>query len=311
MRVLQKKLPGLIILCGILLLPHWAPAQNPDLVSDDLKFTKALVEKSVLIAEVTFTIGQDQTDQYRYERHPDLEEIIRQDQAYARANGRDWVKLEGAGKMGDAVDSHTSDELNTLARIAKSPFTIPDSPDAAQGGIVWKLVSQAARGDYESFTYELTPKTPAPDGVNPKYTFLKYKDSADGNLLLTTYQTVVKSADKLVPVEIRFKYEAQKTAASEMWITGEVFSRNDVLFFRVDTPVKGNPLGNVLLLRATKETANSLFPMYMEAAEQHKKLRLYGKLAPFSGTLPGNTDPLPNVQFVTSKLHLPADPDGL
>jgi len=308
MDVIQKKPQWLIILCGVLLLSHRVLAQNPDLAPDDLKFTGTVTEKSVLVAEVSLNVAQDQYDRYRYERHPDLEKIFRTDQAYVRLNGKDWVKLDAAGQMGGTVDPHTIEQLNTLADIASSPFAVPDE---TQVGVVWKLINQAAKGDYELFTYELASLNPAPDHVNPRYTFIKNKDGKDGNLLLSSYQTAVKSADNLIPVEIRFKYEETGKTGSEMWITGEVFGRNNTLFFRADRPVQGNPLGNVLLLRATKESAASLFPMYMEAAEQHKKLRLYGKLLPFSGPLPGNTEPLPNVQFVTWKLHLPGDPDGL
>ena len=83
---------------------------------------------------------------------------------------------------------------------------------------------------------------------------------------------------------------ADKTSPREGWITGEVFVRNGVLFFRTDQPVQGNTKGNVVLLGATKQAAATLLPAYMRAAEKHLKLRLYGSLLPFSGSMPGYSE---------------------
>lgn len=96
-----------------------------------------------------------------------------------------------------------------------------------------------------------------------------------------------------------------------VWITGEVFTKDDVLLFRLDKPVKGNPLKDVVFLGATTQCADTFLPMYMKAAEKHMTLRLYGWLLPCNEKIPGKNIPLPNVQFITWKIHLPGDPDVL
>ena len=96
-----------------------------------------------------------------------------------------------------------------------------------------------------------------------------------------------------------------------VWITGEVFTENDYLLFRADKPVRDNTGGSVVLLGATKATANVLLPCYVKAAERHMTLRLYGVLMPDSDASSDTTKRLPNVQFITWKMHLPSDPDDL
>ncbi len=94
----------------------------------------------------------------------------------------------------------------------------------------------------------------------------------------------------------------------EVWITGEVFEQNHHLMFRCDKAVQGNVTGQVVYLGATRQTANVLLPMYTMAAEQHKKLRLYGLLVPMDEK-PKKKEP--SVQFITWKVHLPNEPDEL
>jgi len=67
---------------------------------------------------------------------------------------------------------------------------------------------------------------------------------------------------------------APDTTRYEVWITGEVFNRGDLMLFRADKPVQGNSEGNVILLGSTTQTAKVLLPAYMKAAEKHMTLRL-------------------------------------
>ena len=94
----------------------------------------------------------------------------------------------------------------------------------------------------------------------------------------------------------------------EVWINGDVFIKNDTLMFRADKAVQGNTTSNVVLLGATKDAAKVLLPFYVQAAEKHLKLRLYGVLLPAGGKPAKGT---PSVQFITWKTHLPGDPDEL
>ena len=53
-----------------------------------------------------------------------------------------------------------------------------------------------------------------------------------------------------------------------------------------------------------------MLPMYMKAAEQHTKLRLYGVLVPVDPKMKKSKN-APSVQFITWKAHLPNEPDEL
>jgi hypothetical protein len=96
-----------------------------------------------------------------------------------------------------------------------------------------------------------------------------------------------------------------------VWITGDVYLEGKVVLFRADKAVQGNSTGNVVLLGATKQTINVLGPLYVKAAQQHMKLRLYGVLVPTSDATSAKASTTPSVQFITWKLHLPSDPDAL
>ena len=61
----------------------------------------------------------------------------------------------------------------------------------------------------------------------------------------------------------------------------------------------------------TTKAAVGLLPIYTHAAETHKKFRLFGALLPYSDTIKSHPGPLPTVQFITWKMHLPGDPDVL
>ena len=95
-----------------------------------------------------------------------------------------------------------------------------------------------------------------------------------------------------------------------LWITGDPFIEDSVLFFRTDRPVQNNPAGNVVLLGAPKPNINML-QILMRAAEKHLKVRLFGELSSFSGKVPGKHNSVPSIQFITWKIHMPDDPDEL
>lgn len=120
-------------------------------------------------------------------------------------------------------------------------------------------------------------------------------------LVLLAGPTPAQAADK-----------EQKLPPQELWITGDVFSAHDILFFRADKPVQGNSTGRVVLLGTSKQDAQSILPLLMKAAEKKMTLRLYGYLQPNKGGFPGYKGPkLPDVAFIVWKLHMPDDPDVL
>ncbi len=202
-----------------------------------------------------------------------------------------------------------------MASVPDTPFATPRIRDEKQGGIVWKFIERTKGKGVEYFTYERTREHPHPDGVYPRCTFAKQPNDTDGKLLLAEQRSQMRQEDKLIPAVITYRYEpiaSPDGEPPEIWITGEVFSKNDILFFRMDKPVRDNPLGNVVLLGSTKAGMKVLLPMYMRAAEKKMKLRLYGSLMPFSGTFPGKKTALPNVQFITIQgTFMPTDPDDL
>ncbi len=129
---------------------------------------------------------------------------------------------------------------------------------------------------------------------------------------LVAYKTMRVLLLSLLVVTTAFRSSAaNESAQNAVWITGEVFSQDGVLLFRVDKPVRGNTTGDVVLLGPTKDTANVLGPVYMRAAERRAKLRLYGVLQAGSGALPPHVEELPSVQFITWKVHAPSDLDDL
>jgi hypothetical protein len=95
------------------------------------------------------------------------------------------------------------------------------------------------------------------------------------------------------------------------WLTGELYVEDRALFFRTDSPIKGNSLGNVLLVSATSDAEDALFPIFLRAVQRNVKLRLYGVIVPYTDTIPGHAGPLPNKVLFASRVHMPSDSDDL
>jgi hypothetical protein len=97
-------------------------------------------------------------------------------------------------------------------------------------------------------------------------------------------------------------------STNDLWINGRIFVEDGVLMFRADKPVRGNPRKDVVVLGVSMD-ARGLLPIYVHAATTSVRFRLFGILEPFAGTFRGHPAPLPNVQFITWKMHTPGDPD--
>lgn len=288
-------------------------AQEPTLASDNLKFTKSVIEKSQLTANVSLRTGQSEYLRYRFDRSPDLERITLPDFIAVKPKGKGWVKSDDWGKIGDPVDSKMLTHLTSLASIVDSPFQTPVSHDQQQGDFVWKFIERTKKQDCELFTLELTREHPHSDGYYPRFTFIKHAVDRDGNLLLGYYDAQMRIGDQMVPATIDFHYQqvtAIDNSLSEVWITGEPFLADGAILFRAEKPVSGNSKGNVVLVGVEKPYANAT-ALLMRAAERHVKMRLYGRLVPYSGSLPIPRDKLPSMQFIVWKFHAPSDPDEL
>ena len=78
--------------------------------------------------------------------------------------------------------------------------------DQSQGGTVWRFIERTAKDDLEYFTYERSREHPNPDGVYPRFTFLKYKNDTDGHLLVEHFTGNLRDGEKLIPVEVKYSY---------------------------------------------------------------------------------------------------------
>ena len=98
----------------------------------------------------------------------------------------------------------------------------------------------------------------------------------------------------------------------DLWITGDVFSSNNVLFFRAANQIEGNSSTNLVVLGSRRQDVMTVMPILTKLAEKKMKARLYGLLAPSNSSFPDYTgEPLPNYQFIVWKFHMPTDPDVL
>ncbi len=113
----------------------------------------------------------------------------------------------------------------------------------------------------------------------------------------------------LLIVAASYAFAADELKKYELWITGDVFVQNGHLMFRCDKEVQGNTTGRVVFLGAIREGAKVLLPMYAKAAEQHKRVRLYGLLVPVEAK--DRKKNAPSITFLTWKAHLPNEPDEL
>jgi hypothetical protein len=113
----------------------------------------------------------------------------------------------------------------------------------------------------------------------------------------------------LLVVTVSGAFAADELKKYEVWITGDVLVQDGELMFRCDKEVQGNTTGRLVLLGAVRDGAKVLLPMYAKAAEQHKKLRLYGVLVPDEKK--SRKKNVPSMVFLTWKAHLPSDPDEL
>jgi len=199
-------------------------AQDPKLAPADLQFTKSTIEKNHLAAKVTLEVQPDNRNKdlhYKYESYPGREQIQAPDgTTYGRKGSMPWMNSNDWGETGPVTNDQTGNELTTVARIVDLPFIVHHSSDQTQGGFVWKPISQKKDEEPQVFTYEMSREHPNADGFYPQFTFIKYKDDKDGNLLLKTAIVQIKPQDTLFPVEVDYSYMFIMPANSDPSQTG-------------------------------------------------------------------------------------------
>ena len=162
---------------------------------------------------MSLRVGQDKYVRYRCDHYPDVVRITDEDGTqYARTKGKPWLRSKDWGETGTGVEEAKARKLDTEVAVTESPFEKFAPGDPSQGGLVWRLVDTRKEGDLTYFTYEESRERPHPDGVYPRFTFVKYKGDKDGQLLLSFYTSQmhalphIPSEHPLVPVEIKCDY---------------------------------------------------------------------------------------------------------
>ena len=92
-----------------------------------------------------------------------------------------------------------------------------------------------------------------------------------------------------------------------VWLTGTVFlGTKKQLMFRADDPIPGNTTGRFVFLDIAPQSKSIVFPICLQAAEDHAKRRLYGQLTPTGRQKDRNS---PSVRFTVWRAHSPSEPD--
>jgi hypothetical protein len=189
----------------VLLLPFPVSAQNPQLAPQDIRYTRELMARNHLIAHVELEMEKDKYVRYRYDRYPEVKRITIAGSSFAELNAKSWLESKDWGETGSPVNQAKAAELNTYATVAELPFAPTEQHDKRQGAVVWKLIKRVPEKDYQFYTYEESRAVPRPDGVYPRFKFIKYKDSSDGELLLEHFSGQLRASDKMIPVEIGYE----------------------------------------------------------------------------------------------------------
>lgn len=210
-----KSMSRITFIIALLLFPLGLRAQSPNLAPDDLNFTRTVAEANHLIAQATLRVQDNEYVHFRYDLYPDLKRITTEDGlVYIQLNGKSWIQSKDWGKTGTPVQSDKASELDTFVGVAESPFANSIPHDQSQGETVWKLIEQTKEDDHELFTYEQSRQNPMPDGVYPRFTFAKYKHDVDGRLLLEHLSAQMRTAERVIPVEIKYDFMILVPASS-------------------------------------------------------------------------------------------------
>lgn len=197
----MMKIP--ILLALLVAAPMLLHGQDPTLAPDDLKYSRGAFEKNHLIAQVD--IATRTPLHYRYDRYAEVRRIVTDDGVeYAQPKGKSWRKSKDWGKTGAIIKGDKAAELDNQSDVAEVAFKEPETHDASQGGFVWQFIDKGQESDIETYTYEQSREHPRPNGVYPRYTFVKYKNDTDGNLLLYRFAGQLRSGNDVIPIRIQY-----------------------------------------------------------------------------------------------------------
>ena len=130
--------------------------------------------------------GKPGSAECRYDRYPGKVERIQLPNggSYARKKGKKWLESDDWGESGKPAKKDRAAQFDDVITYVDIPLRTakPETRDKSQGSIVVRLVDQTTteEGD-EEFVFELGREKQT--GLNyPRFTFLKYKNSADAIL---------------------------------------------------------------------------------------------------------------------------------
>lgn len=204
-RILSRMRFHLPILLCLIFAQALLRAQDPALAPDDLKYSREAFDKNHLIAQVNVATQPGAFLHYRYDRYAEVRRIVNDDGSeYAQLKGKSWRKSKDWGKTGPIVKGDKAAELDNRADVAEVALMEPETRDASQGGFVWKFIEKGEEGDIETYTYEQSREHPRPNGIYPRYTFVKYKNDTDGKLLLYRFAGQLRTGDNVTPIRIQY-----------------------------------------------------------------------------------------------------------
>ena len=194
------------------------------LVFQDLEYSKSFAEKNHLIAQVS--LGGDSPSRFRFDAYPESRQISMDGVTYGKQSGEHWKKSRDMGRTGTAVSPSKNGELNFLESLATIFYQKPVSHDPTQGAYIWKKIKAWTNGDAQYTTFELSREHPRAGGAYPVYTFVKYQNTPDGQLLIRSCAGNTRVAGVLTPFTIDYDFLVPVNATVE--VVKEPPSQQDV-----------------------------------------------------------------------------------
>ena len=198
----------LAVLIFLLTPTSLALAQEPSLAPSNMEFTQKIIAKFHYMASVDFGPEGEPSTHYQYDHYPEgkQERLKTGDGVFARQKGKSWLQSDDWGETGKPVAEELAEKLDTYVSVVQAQFSVPNGTDTSQGGTVWKFIEKTADKEATYFTYERTREHPHPDGVYPRFTFLKAGPDIDGHLFMCGATGNLRSGEQRFPYTVHLRY---------------------------------------------------------------------------------------------------------
>jgi hypothetical protein len=205
-------MPRLLLLAFLLVSPAFLRAQDASLSEANLTFSRGVVEHHHFRAHVELKPPQGEKVGFVYDHYPQegpfhgAERLKVEEGVFARHAGGTWLKSDDWAATGKPPDTALAAELNTYATIANIALQKPQNLDQSQGRNVWKFVGKTSSNGVDYYTYERSREHPHPDGIYPRFTFMKAVHDVDGKLFCVQATGQLRSGTDRVPFVINLVY---------------------------------------------------------------------------------------------------------